>query len=472
MREAKRAAERFRALGPDRVVGRTMKVLDRSDGRRPTWHAPPVSSSTPTPNAVSAAERADALLALARTRDAAHFALAALALDDRCALAWSVIARILSAVGPDPLATLTTRHALDLDPPLSAEDRRALERHHRIDLWTRGLISHASGAAILPASAFDDSSQLRDTADLGPWFDDQLSSWSSMNEAANAARKMVAALSDAQNVPAAEEENPLRVEEGWTDKPELAFLRAHLGEELEKPLPKVVADAAEPREVTVISDHWMEEEVIGFATRGDLSAALDRAELWRRLRPDRIAPLAAKVRLGDAAKDEGARERAVGELLAASAKTTDLNELEEARFALGELRLWRPQIEVLDRMERIAGPHPVILANRGVAFIELGEHERGVSDLERAIELDPNNAPALANLGLERMRNDQYLEARVLLERAVEEAPEQPEARLYLAACKNNQGDREGALEELDEVLRCDPGNEKAKQLKDELTLH
>src|SRR5205085_12216332 len=112
----------------------------------------------------------------------------------------------------------------------------------------------------------------------------------------------------------------------------------------------------------------------------------------------------------------------------------DLNELEEARVVLGEIRSWKAQLEILDRMEAIAGPHPVILANRGVAHIELGDHDRGTKDLERALEIDPDNAPALANLGLEKMRRDEYVAARVLLERAVKIAPDQPVSSIDLSA--------------------------------------
>jgi tetratricopeptide (TPR) repeat protein len=417
-------------------------------------------------SAHTAAARADVLLALGQTKDAAYFALAALAIDDRSRLAWSVVARILSAVSPDALATLTARWALELDGPLEPAHEAQLGRHHRIDLWTRGLLRHESGEALLASTAFDDPSKLQETPDLAPWLKDQLAEWSgNLAIAAAAARKMVAALSDAMIVPRTDAENPLRTDAGWVERPEFTAFRAQLEAEVEKPLPHVVQ--RDLGTVSVLSDHWMAEEVLRLAEKNDVAAALERTDLWAKLRPGRVVPLAAKVRILDAAGDEHAREEAVRALL--MVETSDLNDLEEARVALGELRLWQSQLAILDRMERIAGPHPVIWANRGVAHIELGDHDRGMHDLERALELDPDNGPALANLGLEKMRRDEYAAARELLERAVRVSPEEASTHIYLAACMNNQGDRAGGIRVLEAALARDPANAKAKQLLEEL---
>jgi tetratricopeptide (TPR) repeat protein len=224
------------------------------------------------------------------------------------------------------------------------------------------------------------------------------------------------------------------------------------------------------REVMVLSDHWIEQEVLHLLLDHRQDEALERARLWTQIRPDRLRPTAALIRALHAAGRLEERDRAVADLLAAQSR--DLNELEEGRLALGQLRLWKPQVVLLDQMDALAPGHPVILANRGAAYLEIGENARGARDLEAAIKLDPDNGPALANLGLERMRQDEYSAARELLEHAVAVAPDQPLARIYLAACKNNQNDRAGAIHELQEALRLDPENAQALQLLAELESH
>jgi tetratricopeptide (TPR) repeat protein len=212
----------------------------------------------------------------------------------------------------------------------------------------------------------------------------------------------------------------------------------------------------------------MEQDIASLGALGQFELALERAQVWAAARPQKIPPKAALVRLHHAARNEPARDAAVEALLAID--TRDLNELEEARLALGELELWGPQIRVLDRMDDLAPSHPVILANRGAAFLAIEEMGLAETDLKKAIETDQNNAPALATLGLIRMRQDRYVGARELLERAVGVAPDKAQVHVYLAACKNNQGDRNGAIEALERALKLEPDHAQAKQLLEELT--
>lgn len=419
--------------------------------------------------AINAARRADRYLAEGRARDAAWSALYALEQDPRSALAWSFIGRLLIEVNQDPLGTLAVRHALELGAP--DPERSRLERFHRIDLWTRGLIAARGFPSLLPASAFDDPAHFQTTRELDPWFDAQIAEWGSEASALRAAQRMVAALSDAWLVPDVEEKNPLRVDEGWAPRPEYeAWIDKEASSEAPPTLATEEADpATESRDhaVMVLSDHWIEQEILHHVLEGRLAQATDRARRWVELRPDRLRPKAALIRVLHADNEIEERDEVIAELLAAQSK--DLNELEEVRIALGQLRLWNQQIELLDQMDALAPSHPVILANRGAARLELGAHLLGTLDLEAALAVDPDNGPALANLGLERMRQNEYVAARALLERAVAVAPDQPLARIYLGACKNNQNDRPGAIQELEEALRLDPTNARALSLLAEL---
>jgi tetratricopeptide (TPR) repeat protein len=398
-------------------------------------------------------------LGLGQAKDAAWLALYALELDRRCGLAHAVLAQIILELNEDPLATLATRHALSL--PIPDVEREEVERFHRADLWTRGLLMHDTRASMLALSDFVNASRFEPTPKLDRWIEEQSRAWGGVEAAADALTRMAAAMSDARVVPETDA-NPLRIDEGWSETPAFAAWKAAV--EVHEPANDEPRDTAS---IHVLSDHWMEQEILSFAASGSLEMALERARLWASLRPNRIGPRVTLVRLHHALDDLAARDAAVEEI--ARSTSTDLNELEDARVVLGELMLFEPQIQVLDRMDRIAPDHPVILANRGVALLEIGEAERAEADLTKAIELDPSSALALATLGLIRMRRDDYLGARDVLDRAVAIEPEQSQLRVYLAACKNNQGSKEAAISELEEALRIDPGNDQARELLEEL---
>lgn len=411
--------------------------------------------------AVTAARLAYEALSTAQTRDAAWLALYGLELDPEGGLALALLARIVHEMTQDPLATVATRRALQLGLP--DPEARGVARFHRIDLWNRGLLAHRDERAVLPATTFDDATAFSPTPREAPWFEGELFEWGGEDGVVLAIRRMVAAFADAWVVPRTEG-NPLREPGIWAEAPAYAAWKASA---------PLSGRAAEPTsdgssaELVVLSDHWIEQEIASLGLAGQFELARERAEAWVTARPDRLAPRATLVRVLAAGGWDEARDEAVGALLAR--ESDDLNELEEARMALGEIGLFEAQVTILDRMDRLAPGHPVILANRGVARLQLGAKDAGVADLEAALAADPDSGPALANLALERMKADEYVEARRLLERAVQVAPQEPQVRVYLAACKNNQEDRVGAIAELQEALRLDPDHAQAKFLLEEL---
>ena len=361
----------------------------------------------------------------------------------------------------DPLATIATRHALELGPP--EPEREAVARFHRIDLWTRGLLRHKGGATVLKLADFAHAQDFERGPRYEAWFKEQLSGWKDEAQAVLGLVRMAAALADAWVVPQAE--NPLREDEGWGRTQSYEAWCAQMSPP-EDVAPQETAQE-ESAQLTVLSDHWIEQEIATLGASGAFDLALERASVWASLRPGKVRPRAAWVRLLDAAQKPVERDRVIAELLGLGSQ--DLSDLEEARLALGQLGLWVEQIDLLDQMERLAPGHPVILANRGAARVELGELERGAQDLEAALATDPENGPALATLGLVRMRQDEYVVARPLLEKAVKIAPEQAQVWVYLAACKNNQGDRSGAVEALEQALEREPENTQALQMRKEL---
>jgi tetratricopeptide (TPR) repeat protein len=118
-----------------------------------------------------------------------------------------------------------------------------------------------------------------------------------------------------------------------------------------------------------------------------------------------------------------------------------------------------------------SAPHPVeeerTEANGGTTayrhFVEAcAAEDRGEAVLaehlfRQAIDLEPNMAAALTNLGNLVYRQGEVEEARKLYERALEHDPNQPEARYNLANLLEDLGDTEGAVTELRKVCAAAP---------------
>ena len=96
-------------------------------------------------------------------------------------------------------------------------------------------------------------------------------------------------------------------------------------------------------------------------------------------------------------------------------------------------------------------------------FVEAcAAEDRGDSQLaehlfRQAIDLEPNMAAALTNLGNLVYRQGEVEEARKLYERALEHDPNQPEARYNLANALEDLGEIEGAITELRKVCAAAP---------------
>jgi tetratricopeptide (TPR) repeat protein len=96
-------------------------------------------------------------------------------------------------------------------------------------------------------------------------------------------------------------------------------------------------------------------------------------------------------------------------------------------------------------------------------FVEAcAAEDRGESDIaehlfRQALDLEPNMAAALTNLGNLVYRQGELHEARTLYERALEHEPAQPEARYNLANLLEDLGDTELAISEMRRVCAAAP---------------
>ena len=400
--------------------------------------------------ALEAARRARRVLARGETRDAAWLALWSTELDPNAGLGLAVAARILHEVSGDALATLVTREACQRGLP--EPDNIEVERFHRIDLWSRGLLSHASGQSLLPASAFDDSDAFTPTDSHDSWLKERADHWGSSEGACRALRRLLGALSDAWEMPC-DVDDPLRVSEPWEDMP--AYASWKKGDPLSVEDFEDLEAEPVPLGVTVISDYWTDHTIHRLETRGRLQEAMEVAEHWLDLRPGRMSPKISLMRLCHRTGDLERLRSIEREVI--DTETEDLNELEEARVGLGFLKRYAAQKTILDRMNELAPGQPVILANRGAALLELGQTEDAETDLELALQLDPNSGAALTNLGLLRLHEEDYIAARALLEQAKTIFPNEAQLRYYLASCFRAQSNIEGALREIRVAIELDP---------------
>lgn len=413
--------------------------------------------------ALEAARRARRAFVRGDTRDAAWLALWSTELDPEAGLGLAMVARILHEVSADPLATVVTREAQVRGLP--EPERREVARFHRIDLWSRGLVAHTHGQSLLPASAFEDGEAFTATEECAPWFEEREQRWGSREGACRALRRLVGALSDAWEMPA-EPADPLRSDVTWADMPAYAAWKADDPLSAQEPDPEP-EEESDLEAITVISDHWTEHTLARLEAHDRLGEAREIAEQWSSLRPGRVAPLIAIMRLASAMGQMERVAEAEAELL--EIETEDLNELEEARVGLGLLERFDAQMKILDAMNGLAPGQPVILANRGAVALELGRTDDAEADLRLALELDPKSGPALTNLGLLRMREEDYVAARALLEEAKSLHPDEAPVRYYLAACLANQSHPEAALREARKALELDPGFAPAHALLESL---
>ncbi len=407
-----------------------------------------------SPQPLDLARAAGHALQEGHTRDATWYALWAVEADAQCGLAWAVLGRIVLDLNADPLATLGLAHALELGLP--EDEAPHFAQLARIDLWTRGLLLHESQKALLSSGEFEKAEAFQETDSKAAWFSDRIEGWGSLEAAAAGLKRLVAALSDAWQL--SDAEDPLKTDDGWQAMPAYSeFQKNQVPEAEQKPLP------APQDQFELLSDFWVERRIEALSHMGQLGAAFELAEKWLDLRPLRMTPRTAILRiLAATGKQSELKEQAEALL---ELETEDLNELEAARVTLGELRQFPEQLVILERMAQLAPRHPVILANRGAVLLELERIDEAEADLSQALKVDPENGPALANMALLKMRKEEYFEARRILDNAVKLFPEQAQLWVYLAVCKNNRGDHHGAKADLEKALGLDPAHAEARML-------
>ena len=98
-----------------------------------------------------------------------------------------------------------------------------------------------------------------------------------------------------------------------------------------------------------------------------------------------------------------------------------------------------------------------VLNAYGVALADAGKPADAIHQFERVLATDPNNAPALQNLGIVALRGDDVNRARDYLTRALELNPCLPLALNTLGVVHARTGDLSGAVDLWRRAVALDP---------------
>ncbi|MGI5376155.1 tetratricopeptide repeat protein [Streptomyces sp. CA-251387] len=111
----------------------------------------------------------------------------------------------------------------------------------------------------------------------------------------------------------------------------------------------------------------------------------------------------------------------------------------------------------LNRALELAPDDPRSLALRGEYHRVLDHHDQAIRDLDRALDLNPRDASAAASRGAVRLSRHQLDEALADLDRAVELKPDYPWALVRRARVHRDLGDAVRQLADLDRAVSLDP---------------
>jgi arylsulfatase A-like enzyme/Flp pilus assembly protein TadD len=101
--------------------------------------------------------------------------------------------------------------------------------------------------------------------------------------------------------------------------------------------------------------------------------------------------------------------------------------------------------------------NPDVLNAYGLALSEQGKAEEGIAQLRRCLELDPNNAPAMQNIGIIALRANDVAGAERHLNAALALNPRLPLALNSLGVVKARQSDLPSAIELWKKAIALDP---------------
>jgi cytochrome c-type biogenesis protein CcmH/NrfG len=120
---------------------------------------------------------------------------------------------------------------------------------------------------------------------------------------------------------------------------------------------------------------------------------------------------------------------------------------------------WRDSETLFTHALAVTRNNDVAMNNRGIIFLEKGQLDDAISNLQAAIDVRPENAPAHDNLAKALLRKGQVEEAMVHYRKFLEIEPENVEARNTLGTALIQQGHVKEAIDQWQDALAIQPEN-------------
>jgi len=141
-------------------------------------------------------------------------------------------------------------------------------------------------------------------------------------------------------------------------------------------------------------------------------------------------------------------------IIAADPNTDDGNRVQ---LALLYCETAQPRAAITLLAPRISTDDPDVLNAYGVALSDDGQHVEAQRQFERVLSLDPNNAPALQNLGILSLRRGDASSARTYLNRALDLNRKLPLALNTLGVVYAQSNDYKHAVDAWSRAVAIDP---------------
>jgi len=121
------------------------------------------------------------------------------------------------------------------------------------------------------------------------------------------------------------------------------------------------------------------------------------------------------------------------------------------------IRRFTQALAWMDSAVKVAPDNPLYLINRSQVRSKASDNRGALADLQKALELDPENGLALHNLALLKQSGGDTEASEKLLTDAISKNERLPYPRAQRAYQRLEKNDLKGALEDYDEVIRLDP---------------
>ena len=127
-----------------------------------------------------------------------------------------------------------------------------------------------------------------------------------------------------------------------------------------------------------------------------------------------------------------------------------------------EKKRYDKAILLLELFKSASAENTDFLYNLGMAYSDLGEFERALTNLRRLLELFPKHVNGRVALGVALMRQGQDKQAATELRQAVQDDPNNPFAQRNLGGCLFRLGEYQEALPHLKDATELNPTDERA----------